>query len=102
MTMYLNILKYRIFFPTFANREAEWHTDLNARLIKVIYNKDWKFQFDCNLPFLMMRKTDIYIPAGYWHRVIPGKSFLLISICENEIINKNDLFTTRPVSSKIH
>ena len=58
--------------------ELVWHRDRENRLIEVVENKDWYFQFDNELPFLL--KEFLYIEKGRYHRVIKGTSNLKIKI----------------------
>jgi hypothetical protein len=68
----------RIFTPNVFDEELKWHTDWEDRVIDVINENDWKFQFDNELPIQM--KGRIIIEKGVWHRVIKGTSNLEIKI----------------------
>ena len=60
----------------------KWHKDEKPRVIRVINDTDWQFQFDNGMPFSMERNQHIAIPSDYYHRVIPGTTPLWIHITE--------------------
>jgi len=63
--------------------ESTWHRDEQTRLVEVIQGKGWKIQVDNRLP-ITMNEGDVYrIPAGMWHRIIPGGRDLTILIKES-------------------
>ena len=67
----------------FTNRvnqeELKWHFDEEDRIIELIDETDWMFQFDDELPFLITQ-SPIFIPKGKYHRVIAGESDLIIKV----------------------
>lgn len=63
--------------------ESTWHRDRQDRLVEVINGSGWKIQVDNKLP-IVMEVGDVYrIPAGLWHRIIPGGRELTILIKES-------------------
>lgn len=67
----------------FTNRvdpeELKWHFDEEDRIVELIEETDWLFQFDDELPFLI-GETPIHIPKGKYHRVIKGKKDLIVKV----------------------
>ena len=69
------------------NHQAEehlfkWHKDDKPRVIRIINETDWKFQFDDGMPFEVYRNQHIAVPSDYYHRVIPGTTPLWVQITE--------------------
>lgn len=58
--------------------ELKWHMDAEDRLIEVLKNDSWEFQFDNELPFIL--KENIYIKKNIWHRLIKGNDELILKI----------------------
>jgi hypothetical protein len=58
--------------------EMVWHFDNENRLVVILEETDWLFQFDNELPMKM--KDPIFIPKGVIHRVIKGSSDLKVKI----------------------
>jgi len=67
----------------FTNRidpeELKWHFDEEDRIIELVEETDWLFQFDDDLPF-RIEKIPINIPKGKYHRVIPGEKDLIVKV----------------------
>lgn len=68
----------RTFDANLESEELLWHWDDEDRLVEVIGETDWKFQFDNQLPIEMNKK--IFIPKGTWHRAIKGHGDLVVKI----------------------
>lgn len=62
--------------------ELKWHRDENNRLIKVLNENDWLIQFENELPIQLIEGEYLHIPEKMFHRVIKGKSNLIIEIEE--------------------
>jgi hypothetical protein len=62
--------------------ELTWHRDKNNRLIRVLNENDWLIQFDNELPIKLIEGEYLHIPEKMFHRVIKGKSSLIIEIEE--------------------
>ena len=67
----------------FTNRvdpeELKWHFDGEDRIVELIDETDWSFQFDDELPFTIT-ETPIHIPKGKYHRVIMGDNDLIVRV----------------------
>jgi hypothetical protein len=70
----------REFLPGQPAHLYKWHADPEDRLIEVIEDSDWRFQYDNELPTIMLTGIDIKIPVGVIHRIIPGTTDLKIKI----------------------
>ena len=68
----------RVFYPELETEDLKWHIDLEDRVIRVVENTDWKFQFDNQLPISF--SGEIFVPAGVWHRLIKGNGQLKIKV----------------------
>ena len=68
----------RTFEPTLEIEELKWHHDPEDRLIKVLNENDWLFQFDNTLP--QQLPNDFLIPMGVWHRLIKGTTNLQVQV----------------------
>ena len=60
--------------------ELIWHTDKEDRIVEILEGEGWQFQRDDELPFDMLKGDRILIPEGQIHRVIKGKTDLIINI----------------------
>jgi hypothetical protein len=58
----------------------KWHSDPEERLIVVLEDSDWRFQYDNELPTPLIVGVDIKIPVDVIHRIIPGETDLKIKI----------------------
>ena len=67
----------------FTNRvdpeELKWHFDGEDRIVELIDETDWSFQFDDELPFTI-NETPIHKPKGKYHRVIMGEKDLIVKV----------------------
>jgi len=70
----------REFKPGHPDHLYKWHADPEDRIVEVLEDSDWRFQYDNELPIPMITGVDIKIPKGIIHRIIPGKSNLRIKI----------------------
>ena len=70
----------REFKPGYPDHLYKWHADPEDRLVEVLEDSDWRFQYDNELPIPMITGVDIKIPEGVIHRIIPGESDLKIKI----------------------
>lgn len=75
--------KYRSFKDTIDSDELLWHQDERDRTIRIFSGKDWKLQFDDQLPFVLEEGKEYQIPNHIYHRVIKGNGDLIIRIKEN-------------------
>jgi hypothetical protein len=77
-----NNVKYRRFEDTVGDEELVWHRDKNDRRITVIEGKDWKLQFDNELPEELVNGQSYFIQAEEYHRLIKGQGQLIIEVTE--------------------
>ena len=75
----------REFKPGYPDHLYKWHSDPENRLIEVLEDSDWRFQYDNELPIQMRTDVGIQIPVGVIHRIIPGKSTLKIKVINLDI-----------------
>ena len=77
--------KYRLFKEEVDAEELMWHQDEWDREILVLDGKNWKIQFDNELPIVLEVGKVIDIQNHKYHRIIKGNGNLVIRIIE---INK--------------
>jgi len=86
MKPYKEIKKDNIIERTFASdvitEELSWHRDREDRIVKVLSETDWMFQFDDELPIKLHKNQILRIPKNTFHRVIKGKTDLVVEITE--------------------
>ena len=73
----------REFLPGQPDHLYKWHADPEDRLVQVLEDSDWRFQYDNELPTPLLTGIDIKIPVGVIHRIIPGTTKLSIKIIKN-------------------
>lgn len=64
--------------------ELIWHRDKNDRIVEVVSGSGWKFQRDNNLPVLLREGDRFKIPAEQYHRLLRGKTNLVVKIYEQK------------------
>tara|TARA_A200000159_G_scaffold164736_1_gene195842 strand:- start:513 stop:1442 length:930 start_codon:yes stop_codon:yes gene_type:complete len=64
--------------------ELIWHRDKNDRIVEVVSGSGWKFQRDNSLPVLLQEGDRFKIPAEQYHRLLRGKTNLLVKIYEQK------------------
>ena len=67
-----------------SNKELVWHRDEKDRYVTILEGEGWQFQLDNELPLELRKKDVIFIPKQKYHRVLKGKTNLVIKIEENE------------------
>jgi len=70
----------RTFDPSYPEHLYKWHSDPEDRVIEVLEDSDWRFQYDNELPTPLIVGVDIKIPTGVIHRILPGTTNLKIKI----------------------
>jgi len=70
----------RTFSQNVDEDELVWHRDREDRIVKVLENTDWQFQFDDEIP--QQLKDTIFIPKNIYHRIIKGTGDLTVEIYE--------------------
>jgi len=71
-------ISLRTFSPDIIDEELKWHVDMEDRIVEVLNENDWEFQFDNQLPIRM--DGTIEIKMGEWHRIIKGSTPLNVKI----------------------
>lgn len=66
------------------NKELVWHRDEKDRYVTILEGEGWQFQLDNELPLELQKKDVIFIPKQTYHRVLKGKTNLVIKIEEND------------------
>jgi quercetin dioxygenase-like cupin family protein len=79
-----NNSRVREFKVNTPNKELVWHRDEKDRYVTVLEGEGWHFQLDNELPLELQKKDVIFIPKQKYHRVLKGKTDLLIKIEEND------------------
>lgn len=73
----------RYFDVNAKDEDYVWHRDRKDRYIYVLEGNEWKFQFDNQMPFRLMKGSNFFVPKHSWHRIIKGKGSLVLKIVEN-------------------
>lgn len=68
----------RTFSQDVKEEELVWHKDREDRLVEIIGETDWKFQFDNETPQPL--QSGLFIPKGVYHRIIKGTLNLTIKV----------------------
>jgi quercetin dioxygenase-like cupin family protein len=79
-----NNLRIREFKVNTPNKELVWHRDEKDRYVTILEGEGWQFQLDNELPLELQKKDVIFIPKQKYHRVLKGKTNLVIKIEEND------------------
>lgn len=77
---YTDIGIIRLFSSEVDSEELVWHRDKENRKVEVIEGEGWQFQFNGSLPFELTEGRKFDIPEGMYHRVIKGKTNLVLKI----------------------
>lgn len=72
----------RWFTEDVEEEELTWHKDRKDRVVKVIGGKNWKIQFDNELPINLERNKEYFVPKETYHRIIKGEYNLVLEIEE--------------------
>lgn len=73
---------YRFFNVNDNSMSLVWHRDKKDRWVKIINGFGWYLQMDNDIPFKLIKNQTYFIPKETFHRIIKGKSNLLIRIKE--------------------
>ena len=76
-----NVIK-RTFSNSVDEHELTWHRDREDRIVIPINENDWLIQFDNELPRKLNVDEEFFIPKNSFHRVIKGKTDLVVEIIE--------------------
>tara|TARA_E500000331_G_C17219972_1_gene697628 strand:+ start:1122 stop:1388 length:267 start_codon:yes stop_codon:yes gene_type:complete len=77
---YTDIGIIRLFSSEVDSEELVWHRDKENRKVEVLEGEGWQFQFNGSLPFELTEGRKFDIPEGMYHRVIKGKTKLVLKI----------------------
>ena len=77
---YKDVGVIRIFSSEVDSDDLVWHRDLQNRKITVLEGEGWQFQFNGSLPFELTEGRIFEIPKGMYHRIIKGKTNLVLKI----------------------
>ena len=81
----------RTFNKDVVSEELVWHRDREDRVVKILSENDWLFQFDNELPIKLMVNESITIPKNTYHRVIKGSTDLVVEVTKFYDFGFNDL-----------
>jgi hypothetical protein len=68
----------RTFSSDVDETELVWHRDKEDRIVEVVENNGWMFQYDNEIPKTL--KENIFIPKNTYHRIIKGNGDLVLKI----------------------
>ena len=63
-----------------SEEEFVWHRDQEDRIIKSLNDSYWALQLDNELPKILEKDVEFFIPKGIYHRVLKGKKDLILEI----------------------
>ena len=70
----------RVFKHDVRDSDLVWHTDKENRVITILEGEGWRFQRDNELPIVLSKGDKLKIPEGQIHRILKGKTDLVIKI----------------------
>jgi len=70
----------RVFKQDVRDSDLVWHTDKENRVITILEGEGWRFQRDNELPMALSKGDKLKIPEGQIHRILKGKTDLVIKI----------------------
>jgi len=73
----------RFFRDDVDSKELVWHRDHNDRKVEVIKGNGWQFQYDNEMPKPIKEGDILLIKAMEFHRLIKGKTELILRITES-------------------
>ena len=77
---YKDVGVIRIFSSEVDSEDLVWHRDLEDRKVTVLEGEGWQFQFNGSLPIELVEDRTFMIPRDMYHRVIKGKTKLVLRI----------------------
>jgi len=77
---YKDIGIIRLFDADVKSEDLVWHRDEEDRTVEVMDGEGWQFQFNGSLPFELKTGRKFSIPKDMYHRVIKGKTDLVLKI----------------------
>jgi hypothetical protein len=76
-------IKQRTFREDADNSDLCWHRDAEDRTVRVLEGAGWSLQLDNSLPMALVPGRDYFIPEAIYHRLIKGKSDLIVEITQH-------------------
>ena len=70
----------RGFSQSVSQSDLVWHRDREKRTIIVVEGCGWQFQREDCLPILLREGDVVQIKKEEWHRIIKGKTDLIVEI----------------------
>jgi quercetin dioxygenase-like cupin family protein len=70
----------RTFKKDVQDDELVWHRDRENREVRVVKGNGWQFQREDHLPILLKEGDVIQIKKEEWHRIIKGRTDLIVEI----------------------
>ena len=84
MNPYKEIQQGEIIIRTFKkdvqDDELVWHRDREDREVRIVKGNGWQFQKEDHLPILLQEGDVIQIKKEEWHRIIKGRTDLIVEI----------------------
>jgi len=71
---------FRSFSSEVTSKDLVWHQDRQDRKVTVVEGEGWQFQFNGSLPIELRENRTIMIPKEMYHRLIKGKTDLVLRI----------------------
>jgi hypothetical protein len=90
MKPYKNKGNTRTFSKNTNKLELVWHKDKEDRNIEILEGKDWKMQFDNELPFELTEGDRIFITKHRIHRIHKGTTDLKKYLAEGRLFENQD------------
>ena len=75
----------RKFSSELSEYDLKWHWDEQDRLVTPVYETDWQFQFDNELPQELQMGVGIFVKAGTFRRLIKGTGDLFVEVVKYEV-----------------
>jgi len=76
----------RTFKHDVLSEELVWHRDRKDRFIEVLEGTGWEIQFDNNLPKVLNKGDQFFIPSEFYHRIKRGTTDLKLKIEELDAV----------------
>ena len=73
----------RTFSSETSSEEFQWHRDEKLRTITIVSGSGWSLQYDDSLPLELYEGDVFQISADAWHRILPGRTDLVVNIEEH-------------------
>jgi hypothetical protein len=67
-------------FTNFIQTDFVWHRDKEDRIITIENGDSFQLQFENELPFMLQKHNEYFIPKETYHRIVAGSGKLIIKI----------------------